>query len=120
MGQEWMCYVGSFKKKKDCFQTKWHKLPEDRIQNGIQTFLMHLPLSACCDLGVKVKWPFKVQLNATLKEEALCRASHRPFLAFCPYSCSNMISLLQTQIWDTDFSPSGPHPQHRNVPGLNI
>lgn len=32
MGQEGMCYVGSFREKKILFfQTKWHRLPEDRL-----------------------------------------------------------------------------------------
>lgn len=35
MGQEGMCYVRSFKRKKEkeiqFLQTKWHTLPEDRL-----------------------------------------------------------------------------------------
>lgn len=32
MGQEGMCYVGSFRKKEiQFFQTKWHRVPEDRL-----------------------------------------------------------------------------------------
>lgn len=32
MGQEGMCYVGSFRGKKiQFFQTKWHRSPEDRL-----------------------------------------------------------------------------------------
>lgn len=33
MGQEGMCYVGSFRKKKKIqfFETKWQRLPEDRL-----------------------------------------------------------------------------------------
>lgn len=37
MGQEGMCYVGSFRKKKiQFFQTKWHRLPEDRLRGLMQ------------------------------------------------------------------------------------
>lgn len=45
MGQEEMCYVGSSKKKKiQFFETKWHRLPEDRLTGLIQ----HITISRQC------------------------------------------------------------------------
>ena len=42
-----------------------------------------------------------------------------PFPCLCPNSQpQNDQSILQTTIWGSELSPTGPHPQQRNAPGV--
>lgn len=121
-----MCYVGSFKKKKKkkrerkkilFFQTKWHRLPGDRL-----TGLMHITISldvmnsewhsaiplsktAWTPLfvviwGVRSQAAFKVQQRASSRAEGEALRTMisvlpkpPPFPSLCPHSQSKMINL---------------------------
>lgn len=61
MGQEGMCYVGSFRKRIQFCQAKWHRLPQDRL-TGLHA--AHYRLPGCHE--------FRSYFSQQIKQPLIC------------------------------------------------